>query len=122
MIQKLRFKFVLINMSIVTLMLCVILGLVFYFTSADLEQESIRMMQNIAAQPFQQGTPMELGEDVRLPFLLYSWGHVGSFSPQAGGTMTCRTGTFWTTWSNRSLLPPSGWGCCRSTTCATPSL
>ena len=57
MIQKLRFKFVLINMSIVTIMLCIILGLVFYFTSADLEQESIRMMENIATQPFQQGTP-----------------------------------------------------------------
>lgn len=122
MIQKLRFKFVLINMSIVTLMLCVILGLVFYFTSADLEQESIRMMQNIAAQPFQQGTPMELGEDVRLPFFTLQLGPRGELLSTGGGTMTCRTGTFWTTWSNRSLLPPSGWGCCRSTTCATPSL
>ena len=37
MIQKLRFKFVLINMCIVTIMLCVILGLVFYFTRADLD-------------------------------------------------------------------------------------
>ena len=55
MIQKLRFKFVLINMCIVTIMLCVILGLVFYFTQADLEQESIHMMESIAAQPFQQG-------------------------------------------------------------------
>lgn len=61
MIQKLRFKFVLINMSIVTIMLCVILGLVFYFTSADLERESIRMMESIAAQPFQQGHPQRTG-------------------------------------------------------------
>ena len=30
MLKKLRLKFVLINMSIVTIMLCVILGLVFY--------------------------------------------------------------------------------------------
>ena len=36
MIRKLRFKFVLINMSIVTLMLATILGLVFYFTRANL--------------------------------------------------------------------------------------
>ena len=84
MIQKLRFKFVLINMSIVTLMLCVILGLVFYFTSADLEQESIRMMQNIAAQPFQQGTPMELGEDVRLPFFTLQLGPRGELLSTGG--------------------------------------
>ena len=45
MIKKLRFKFIIINMSIVTLMLAVILGLVFYFTRANLETESIRMMQ-----------------------------------------------------------------------------
>ena len=51
MIRKLRFKFVMINMSIVTIMLGVILGLVFYFTRANLETESIAMMQNIASQP-----------------------------------------------------------------------
>ena len=77
MIQKLRFKFVLINMCIVTIMLCVILGLVFYFTRADLEQESIRMMESIAAQPFQQGIPAELGEDVRLPFFTLQLGPRG---------------------------------------------
>ena len=49
MIKKLRFKFVLVNMSIATLLLAVILGLVFYFTRASLEAESIRMMQGIAA-------------------------------------------------------------------------
>ena len=51
MLKNLRLKFVLINMSIVTIMLCVILGLVFYFTSANLEAASINMMQNIAANP-----------------------------------------------------------------------
>ena len=57
MIKKLRFKFVLINMSIVSLMLVVILGLVFYFTRANLESESIHMLQSIAAQPFHLGIP-----------------------------------------------------------------
>ena len=94
MIQKLRFKFVLINMSIVTLMLCVILGLVFYFTSADLEQESIRMMQNIAAQPFQQGTPMELGEDVRLPFFTLQLGPRGELLSTGGGYYDLSDGDF----------------------------
>ena len=59
MLKKLRLKFVLINMSIVTIMLCVILGLVFYFTSANLEAASINMMQNIAANPLHLGVPNE---------------------------------------------------------------
>ena len=70
MIKKLRFKFIIINMSIVTLMLAVILGLVFYFTRANLETESIRMMQGIAAQPFQLSVPDELGEGCA-PALFY---------------------------------------------------
>ena len=60
MIKKLQIKFVIINMSIVTIMLCVILGLVYHFTKANLEAESINMMQNIARQPFRLETPMNL--------------------------------------------------------------
>lgn len=70
MIRKLRFKFVMINMSIVTIMLGVILGLVFYFTRANLETESIAMMQNIASQPFHPGIPNESGREVRLPYFI----------------------------------------------------
>ncbi len=94
MIQKLRFKFVLINMSIVTIMLCVILGLVFYFTRADLEQESIRMMESIAAQPFQQGIPAELGEDVRLPFFTLQLGPRGELVSAGGGYYDLSDGDF----------------------------
>ena len=36
MIRKLRLKFVLFNMTIVTLLLVVIFGLVFFFTRANL--------------------------------------------------------------------------------------
>ena len=68
MIKKLRIKFVIINMSIVTIMLCLSLGLVFYSTRANLEAESITMMQNIASRPFELGIPNKLGEDVRLPY------------------------------------------------------
>ena len=66
MLKKLRLKFVLINMSIVTIMLCVILGLVFYFTSANLEAASINMMQNIAANPLHLGVPNEREKDIRV--------------------------------------------------------
>ncbi|SHI68038.1 sensor histidine kinase [Lutispora thermophila] len=85
MIKKLRIKFVIINMSIVTIMLCVILGLVFYFTRVSLEAESINMMQNIANRPFQLGVPNELGEDVRLPFFTIQLGPRGEVMETGGG-------------------------------------
>lgn len=85
MIQRLRFKFVLINMSIVTLMLCVIFGLVLYFTSANLERDSIRMMQSIAAQPFQLDVPSERDEEVRLPFFTLRLGPHGEVLETGGG-------------------------------------
>lgn len=85
MIKKLRFKFVLINMSIVTIMLCVILGLIVYFTSANLESDSIRMMQDIAAHPLQLGAPDELGEEVKLPFFTLQLGPHGELVAAGGG-------------------------------------
>lgn len=85
MIKKLRLKFVLINMTIVTILLCIILGLVFYFTSANLEQESLSMMRNIAAQPFRLDTPDEHVEDVRLPFFALRLGPNGDLLATGGG-------------------------------------
>ena len=85
MLKKLRIKFVVINMSIVTLLLCGILGLVFYFTSANLEQESLSMMQNIAAQPFQLRAPGEMAEEVRLPFFTLQVNPRGELVSAAGG-------------------------------------
>jgi signal transduction histidine kinase len=85
MIKKLRFKFVIINMGIVTIMLCSIFGLIFHFTKANLEQESINMMQNIAGRPFQLGIPSELGEDVRLPYFMIQLGVRGEMIARVGG-------------------------------------
>ena len=59
MLKKLRLKFVAINMAIVTAMLCVMLSLVYGFTRADLEAESVDMLQRIAAAPFQLVLPGE---------------------------------------------------------------
>ena len=67
MIQKLRFKFICINMTIVTIMLCVIFGLVFHFTSLKLEQESSGMLQAVALEPVEMGPP-GIGGQVRLPY------------------------------------------------------
>lgn len=74
MIKRLRFKFVIINMSIVTIMLCVIFVLIFQFTKANLEEESINMMQNIASRPFRLGIPNEISDDVRLPYFIIQLG------------------------------------------------
>ena len=85
MIKRLRIKFVAINMAIVTLLLCIIFGLVFYFTSANLEQESIQMMQNIASQPFHLGVPGEINENVKLPFFTLQIGPHGELISTGGG-------------------------------------
>jgi len=85
MIKKLRFKFVVINMCIVTIMLCTIFGLIFQFTKANLEEESLNMMQNIAGRPFQLGIPNELGEDVRLPYFMIQVGLRGELIAIGGG-------------------------------------
>ena len=66
MIRKLRLKFICINMAIVTIMLCVIFGLVFHFTSMNLEQESAGMLQAVALEPVEMGPPG--GGQIRLPY------------------------------------------------------
>lgn len=85
MIKKLRLKFVMINMSIVTIMLCIIFGLIFQFTKANLETESLNMMQNIARRPFHLGMPNEPGEDVRLPYFTIQLGLHGEMIATGGG-------------------------------------
>ena len=66
MLKKLRLKFVLINMAIVTLMLCVIFGLIFHFTSSNLEEESAGLLQAVALEPVEMGPPG--GGQIRLPY------------------------------------------------------
>ena len=82
MLRKLRLKFVIINMAIVTAMLCVIFGLIYHSTRVDLEQENLNMMRAIASFPAldRPGRPDEPPEEVRLPyftlqisFLLFLW-------------------------------------------------
>ena len=57
MLKQLRRKFVFINMTIVTMMLCVIFGTVLSFTQANLETDSLRMMETIAEHPYEAGLP-----------------------------------------------------------------
>ncbi|MGI5999167.1 MAG: sensor histidine kinase [Lutispora sp.] len=106
MIRKLRFKFVMINMSIVTIMLCVILGLVFHFTRANLEAESINMMQNIANRPFQLEIPNELGKDVRLPYFIIQLGLRGELVATGGGYYDLSDEKFLDDLINASITSP----------------
>ena len=72
MIRKLRVKFVCVNMLIVTIMLCVILGLVLHSTRQSIQMQSVSMMQRIGAVPFQHGL-----QEMQLPFLSVQIGHRG---------------------------------------------
>ncbi|MCF0136149.1 MAG: HAMP domain-containing histidine kinase [Lachnospiraceae bacterium] len=69
MLKKLKIKFVLINMSIVTLILGLIFGFMYYSTCRNMEQESLRMMDNAFLAPGERPVPgSERTEDVRIPY------------------------------------------------------
>lgn len=85
MIRKLQIKFVVINMTIVSIMLFVIFGLVYQFTQRNLETESIRMMKSIAANPFQLGSPGDPPSDLQLPFFALQIGIWGDLIATGGG-------------------------------------
>lgn len=90
MIRRLRITFICINMTIVTVMLLVIFGMVFHFTREDMRMQSVRMME-MAAQEHQPPAerPGEIPDRFRMPVfvvditddgLRYSVG--GSFSDE----------------------------------------
>lgn len=85
MLKKLRIKFVCINMTIVTAMLCVIFGLVIHFTGSALEAESLRMMQTIGDSTFQPGRFNSSNEEIRLPYFTVTISPYGELIATSGG-------------------------------------
>lgn len=85
MLKRLRIKFICINMLIVTMMLCIIFGMVFHFTRQNLELESLRMMQSIAAGPFRPGRPDQRSREIRLPYFTLEIGQGGKLIATGGG-------------------------------------
>ena len=85
MIKRLRIEFVIINMAMITVMLCVIFGLVYHFTRDNLETESISMMKSIAADPFQLGRPDAQSPELRLPYFTLQLGPRGELVSTGGG-------------------------------------
>lgn len=85
MIRRLRLKFVCINMAIVTLMLCAIFAMVFFFTRANLERESIGMMQALAQEPMRPGVRTSVRRACVCHFSRWSWTRTGGIADAWGG-------------------------------------
>ncbi|MBR4863117.1 MAG: HAMP domain-containing histidine kinase [Oscillospiraceae bacterium] len=86
MIKKLRIKFICIMMAIAMVMVGFILGVVVYFTSANMEMQSVSMMRAIASAPFQKGALMPPeGDEVRLPFFTVQVSNRGELVTAGGG-------------------------------------
>ena len=96
MLKKLRLKFVIINMAIVTTMLCVIFGLIYHSTRVDLEQENLNMMRAIASFPAldRPGRPDQPPEEVRLPYFTLQIEADGTVSAFGGGYYDLSDGKF----------------------------
>ncbi len=85
MTKKLRRQFIMITMSIVTIMLCIIMLLIYFFTKMNLENNSVNMMQNIASQPFLPHLPNERQDDIRLPYFTLQLNNRGDLIATGGG-------------------------------------
>lgn len=94
MTKKLRCKFVCITMTIVTLMLCIIMSMIYIFMKINLENNSINMLQNIATNPFLQYMPNELSDDMRLPYFILHIGPQGELMATGGGYYNLSDETF----------------------------
>ncbi len=86
MLRKLKIKFVCINMAFVTVMLCVIFGMILNATKSNLENQSIQMMKGLAynANPiyYPNFAPKE---DIRLPFFTLQLDQRGVLLTSSGG-------------------------------------
>ncbi|MBE7006079.1 MAG: HAMP domain-containing histidine kinase [Ruminococcaceae bacterium] len=84
MLKKLRLRFILIIMAIVTVMLLAIVFTVVHSTRKNLEAESLRIMESIAADPMQLGTyTEEQGGD--FPFFALQIGRHNEIMAISGG-------------------------------------
>ena len=85
MTGKLRHKFTIVIMSIVTVMLCIIMSMIYFFTKRNLETGSVAMMQNISDNPFLLRLPNEMQEDVRFPYFTLQLDLYGNLTATGGG-------------------------------------
>ena len=83
MLKRLRLKFILIVMSIVTVLFLVIFGLVLHLTRQNIERESIQMMRTLAFRPPDHAMmhrPDRMQENIRLPYFTVNVAHDGGIT------------------------------------------
>lgn len=90
MLKKLRLKFMLVMMAIVTIMLGIIFGMLYFSTRRNLERESIQMMRSIAMTPglmnlHDNQMPENREEAVRLPYFTIQVNRDGEAEDIRGG-------------------------------------
>lgn len=79
MLKKLRLKFICITMAIVTIMLCVIFGLVYGSTSQSLARASVTMLQQLAEDPFRPESASQQFSQMPQPYFAVqytTWGQI----------------------------------------------
>ena len=95
MIQRLRLKFVCVNMAVVLLMLGLIFGLVLHSNSRSAALESLRMMQAIASSPHHSGQPHPPppgGDTTHMPFFTLQPDENGSIRAEGGASFDLSDG------------------------------
>ncbi len=86
MLRKLKIKFVCINMTFVTVMLCVIFGMILNTTKSNLENQSIQMMKGLAYNGSPTYHPNFVSkEEIRLPFFMLQLDQRGGLLKSLGG-------------------------------------
>ncbi|MBP5433500.1 HAMP domain-containing sensor histidine kinase [Ruminococcus sp.] len=83
MLKRLKIKFVIVIMSIVTLFFGASFGIVMHLTKQNIERESIQMMNAMQFRPpfspQQQRKPNDIPDNIRLPFFTVTVSEDGSF-------------------------------------------
>lgn len=84
MLRKLRVKFILITMVVVTVLLCTVFTTVYHSTKTDLENKSSELLQRIAEDPIQAGKPGPSGKDTQIPYFTLELGKRGEVLTASG--------------------------------------
>ena len=88
MLRRLKLKFVLVIMSIVTILFGTIFGMVMHLTRQNIERESIQMMRAMAFRPpggAPSRKPDRMPENIRLPFFTVTISETGEIT-ESGST------------------------------------
>lgn len=85
MLRRLRIRFIAVVMAVFMAMLCLVFGLVYHFTRGSMEAQSIRMLQAVAAGPFQPGRSGLPAEEGPPSLFVLRLGRGGELTATGGG-------------------------------------